>query len=343
MTVEIRVRSVKPLRQTFGHIARRFGDKPATRYQEGTYDLQSEVNHHYKPLWDPEHDIYDRRRTAIAMADWYALKDPRQYYYGSWTIARSRQQEAADRQMEFAQSRDLLRQLPAELQVALQRAILPLRHYEWGANTNLCFVSAYGYGTALTQAASMATMDRLGMAQHVSRIGLLLDGNSGASLAEAKRLWLDDPAWQGLRRQMEAIFVGHDPIETFIAQALVADALVYDLCYRRFEPLWTASQGAGVATLLDFPLRWQEETHRWVDSVVKTMAAESEANRQTLQRWVDGARARWTAALAPLADAVLGDAAGAAALAEANAALGARLAKLGLKTSASNLNQGAAA
>jgi phenol hydroxylase P1 protein len=343
MTVEIRVQSVKPLRQTFGHIARRFGDKPATRYQEGTYDLQSTVNHHYKPLWDPEHDIYDRRRTAIVMADWYALKDPRQYYYGSWTIARSKQQEAADRQMEFAEKRDLLRQLPADLQAALQRAILPLRHYEWGANTNLCFVSAYGYGTALTQAASMATMDRLGMAQHVSRIGLLLDGNSGASLAEAKRLWLDDPAWQGLRRQMEAIFVGRDPIETFVAQALVADALVYDLCYRRFEPLWTASQGAGVATLLDFPLRWQEETNRWVDAVVKTMAAESEANRQTLQGWVDGARARWTAALAPLAAAVLGDAAGAAALAEADAALGTRLTKLGLKASASNLNPGAAA
>ena len=83
MTVEIRVRSVKPLRHTFGHIARRFGDKPATRYQEGTYHLQAEVNFHYKPLWDPARDIYDPRRTAVEMADWYACKDPRQYYYRS--------------------------------------------------------------------------------------------------------------------------------------------------------------------------------------------------------------------------------------------------------------------
>ena len=85
MTVEIRVQSVKPLRHTFGHIARRFGDKPASRDQEGTYDLQSEVNHHYKPLWDPEREIYDTRRTTIVMRDWYALKDPRQHDYGSWT------------------------------------------------------------------------------------------------------------------------------------------------------------------------------------------------------------------------------------------------------------------
>ena len=98
MTVEIRTQAVKPIRQTFAHIARRFGDKPASRYQEATYDLQSEVNHHYKPLWDPERELYDTRRTALVMKDWYALKDPRQYYYGSYTIARSRMQEAADRQ-----------------------------------------------------------------------------------------------------------------------------------------------------------------------------------------------------------------------------------------------------
>ena len=101
MSVDIRVQSVKPLRNTFAHIAARFGDKPASRYQEGTYHLQAETNYHYKPLWDPEGELYDQRRTAIQMKDWYALKDPRQYYYGSYTIARARQQEAADRQMEM--------------------------------------------------------------------------------------------------------------------------------------------------------------------------------------------------------------------------------------------------
>ncbi|MDP1789445.1 MAG: phenol hydroxylase, partial [Methylibium sp.] len=44
MTVEIRTQTVKPVRQTFGHIARRFGDKAASRYQEATYDLQSQTN-----------------------------------------------------------------------------------------------------------------------------------------------------------------------------------------------------------------------------------------------------------------------------------------------------------
>lgn len=339
MTVEIRVRSVKPVRQTFGHIARRFGDKPATRYQEGTYDLQSTVNFHYKPLWDPGHDVYDTRRTAIVMKDWYVLKDPRQYYYGSWTIARSKLQEAADRQLEIAAQRRWLPQMPAELQQALVLALLPLRHYEWGANTNLCFVTAYGYGTALTQATAMATMDRLGMAQHFSRLGLLQDGNTGASLAQAKQHFTAHPAWQGLRREIENLFVLRDPIEVLVAQALVADALVYGLCVRRFEAVWAGPHGDALATLLDFPQRWQDEAQRWVDAVVKVMAAESDANRAQLQAWITHWRAAFNTALAPLAHELLGREAGNAALAEADAALGKRVAALNLATT----EQGAAA
>ncbi|MGT2489882.1 hypothetical protein ACU4GD_03390 [Cupriavidus basilensis] len=33
-----------------------------------------------------------QRRTAIVMKDWYALKDPRQYFYGAYVTARGRQQ-----------------------------------------------------------------------------------------------------------------------------------------------------------------------------------------------------------------------------------------------------------
>jgi phenol hydroxylase P1 protein len=330
MTVDIRVQSVKPLRNTFAHIAARFGDKPASRYQEGTYHLQAETNYHYKPLWDPEGELYDQRRTAIQMADCYALKDPRQYYYGSYTIARARQQEAADRQMEMAEQRGLLSDLPEDVRAQLVRLLLPLRHYEWGANTNMSQVAAYGWGTAITQAAAMAMMDRLGMAQHLSRIGLMLDGNTGNSLAEAKQHWTGDAVWQPLRRETENTFVVRDWFETFVAQALVADGLVYPLMLDRFEKHLSKQHGHGLATVLDFPLRCQEETIRWVDAVVKTAAAESEDNRQRIAGWAQQWAQAYGAALMPLARAAMGEAEGATALAEVQAALQARLAKLKL-------------
>ena len=58
-------------RHTFSHVARFLGgDKPASRYQEATIGLQPEVNFHYRPLWQPEFELYDKRRTTVVMKDW---------------------------------------------------------------------------------------------------------------------------------------------------------------------------------------------------------------------------------------------------------------------------------
>ena len=86
MSIEIKTNSVEPIRQTYGHIARRFGDKPASRYQEASYDLEAKTNFHYRPLWDSKHTLNDPTRTSIRMEDWYAVTDPRQFYYGAYVV-----------------------------------------------------------------------------------------------------------------------------------------------------------------------------------------------------------------------------------------------------------------
>ncbi len=51
MTIQIKTIDLEPKRQTFGHVARRLGgDKTASRYLEGTLDVQATDNFHYKPL-----------------------------------------------------------------------------------------------------------------------------------------------------------------------------------------------------------------------------------------------------------------------------------------------------
>ena len=63
MAIDLRTVSITPLRQTFGHLARRMGaDKPASRYMEATMDLQPVENYHYRPTWEPEFDIFDQTR-----------------------------------------------------------------------------------------------------------------------------------------------------------------------------------------------------------------------------------------------------------------------------------------
>lgn len=333
MSVDIKTAGIAPVRQTFSHVARRLGgDKPASRYQEATFDLQADCNFHYRPLWDPERELYDRRRTAIVMADWYSFKDPRQFYYGAYVLNRARLQETAENNFDFAAKHALLAGLPADMLRRIQAVLLPLRHLEYAANLNNCAISAYGWGSAFTQCTTFAMMDRLGIAQYLSRIGLLIDGNTGTTLKTAKQSWLEDAPWQPLRRLAEDSLVTADWFELFVAQNLVIDGLVYPLVYQRFCAELAKSGGAVLAMLTEFMDTWYGESQRWVDAFVKTAAAESPANRALLTGWSTHWLQRGTEALGPLAQLMELQSGGGAALDQADQALRTRIAKLGLGT-----------
>lgn len=330
MSVEIKTAAIEPVRHTFSHVARRLGaDKPASRYQEATFDMQSDCNFHYRPLWDPEHELYDRRRTAIQMKDWYSFKDPRQFYYGAYVLNRSKLQDTAEKNFEFVEKHGVLAGLPKGLTRRIKAIMLPLRHLEYAANLNNCYISAYGFGAAITNATTFAMMDRLGIAQYLSRIGLLIDGNTGESLKAAKQSWLNDPEWQPLRKFAEDNFVVKDWFELFVVQNLVFDGLLYPMVYGRFGGELSQSGGAAVAMLTEFMDNWFTESVKWVDAFVKTAAAESPENKHLLSAWTREATARATDALAPLAKLMYFEDAQ-PALDEARAALQARVAKIGL-------------
>ena len=330
MQIDIKTSSVEQLRHTFSHVARFLGgDKPASRYQEATIGLQPEVNFHYRPLWQPEFELYDKRRTGVVMKDWYAFKDPRQYYYGTYTIVRSRQQETMEKQLQFVEKYGLLTGLPGEVQSAIAFAMVPLRHVEWAANANNCYITGYGWGTAITQATMFYAMDRLGIAQYLSRIGLILDGNQGDSLLRAKETWLTHPAWQGVRRVTENLMVTEDWFELFVAQNLVFDSLLYPLIYQQFDASIAERHGSGLAMINEFMKTWYDETGRWVDATLKTAAAESPANAALLSGWAKSWRDTITEGLQPLAREIFGADAQRIS-AEVTAALTLRAAKVGV-------------
>ncbi len=329
MTIDLKAREIKPLRQTYDHVARYIGgDKHASRYQEATLGAQPSVNFHYRPTWDPEHEIFDAGRSAVKLADWYVLRDPRQFYYASWTMTRARQQDAMEANYQFVDQRGLVAKMPDAVRGKAVEVLMPLRHVAWGGNMNNCSIAAYGYGTAFTAPAMFHAMDHLGAAQYLTRLGLALD--EPAVLEAGRKAWLDDPRWQVLRRFVEDTLVVQDPFELFVAQNLALDAQLYPLVYGAFVDDHLALQGGtAVAMLTAFMPEWHDESARWVDAVVKTAAAESETNRTLIAGWARAWADRAQAALAPVAELALGSA-GQAALADARANLESRLKKTGL-------------
>lgn len=328
MQIDLRTVSINPLRQTFTHVEELIGPgKSASRYQEATLRVQADANFHYRPTWDPDHQIFDPTRTAISMANWYAFKDPRQFYYGTYTVARARMQETAEADFDFVEQRGLAASFAEEAKQLALDVLLPLRHVAWGGNMNNSSICAYGYGTAITAPCIFQAMDQLGIAQYLTRVGLLL--GSPESLDTAKDAWLDAPEWQGLRRYVEDTFVVKDWFELYVAQNLVLDGLLFPLVYEKFDAALTLKAGPTVSMLVRFPAEWFAETSKWVDATLKTAAAESAENASMLSRWLTAWRDRAVAALAPLASLALGDA-GPSVLADVVSAFNARAAKAGL-------------
>ncbi len=326
MSIEIKTHTVEPIRHTFSHIRRRFGDKPATRYQEASYDIESKINFHYRPMWQPDKLLNDASRTCLKMQDWYAVSDPRQYYYGTYVQTRARMQETTEHEFAFCEKRDLLQRLTAEQRERVLRVLIPLRHAEMAANMNNSGIAADGFASTITQMHIYHAMDRLGIAQYLSRIGLMIDGSTGTSLDAAKQQWLLDPTWQPLRRLVEDSLVVKDWFELTLLQNLVSDGLLFPLIYQKFDEALTAEGAGDVGMLTEFMRNWFAESTRWVDAMVKTVAAESPENRAQIEAWVEYWQGRVVEALAPLAEVSTGQ----AALAEVQQAFAARLKKIGL-------------
>lgn len=329
MSVDIHTREIKPLRNTFAHTAHYVGnDKPASRYQEATLGTQPTANFHYRPTWDPAHEIFDASRSAIRLADWNVLRDPRQYYYATWTMARARQQDAIEASYEFVESRGLVAKMPDAVRAKVCQVLMPLRHVAWGGNMNNSSICAYGYGTPFTAPAMFHAMDQLGTAQFITRMGLALD--EPGVLQAGKNDWLGDARWQGLRRYVEDTLVLQDPFELFIAQNFALDGQLYPLLFGSFVDDHVVPQGGtAVAMLTAFIPEWHSESARWIDAVLKVAAAESADNQRLIAGWVKTWADRAQAALAPVAQLALG-AQDRQALQEARASLDQRGKKAGI-------------
>jgi len=302
MSIDLKLASIAPLRRTFDHIAARLGaDQSPSRYQEAIWGLQPELNFHYRPTWDSACALYDPTRSRIVMADYDELVDPRQYYYGTWTIQRGRQQDAQERNFDLIEKRGLLDHLDAAWRARIEQVVLPLRHVAWAANNNNCAIAAYGYGAPLTAACSLHMMDHLGIAQYISRIGLLLAGNETSALDAARAAWIDDPIWQPLRALVETSMVQRDWGELFVVQNFVIDSCIHGLFFERFAQTLAANGGAVFAMLTEFIVDWHVESARWVDAVLSRLAAESAHNRVLLEAWVTSWLPPLRSALEPLA------------------------------------------
>ncbi|WP_396905665.1 phenol 2-monooxygenase [Mycolicibacterium phlei] len=306
MQFELRQQVIEPARQAFTPLTKRYGDRPATRYEEGSIGIQSTEHFHYRPLWDPQHDIYDADYSALKLSDPDAFTDPRQLYYTPYVVARAGLHEAFGRNLTYVVDRGLLARMPQDWQDVVTRTVLPLRYYESGAELLSVEGGRYAYGTTVEQVFTFASFDRIGNAQILSRIGIALGENTDAVLATTKPAWMDAPHLQGLRRLVEELLVEPDWALANIGLDL-SDRLIFPLLTAHLDEA-ALLNGAGAYSLLIQQLGvWWTDQRKWFDALIKAWVTDPEhgaANVDALQGAVTRYLPQVTAAVVDLAQEI---------------------------------------
>jgi phenol hydroxylase P1 protein len=291
MGYELRTHVIDPERNTFSYLVERFGDRPATRYQEASFNIQPMENFHYRPTWDPDHELYDPNYSALKLTDPYSYTDPRQYYYTPYVANAADRHDSFGKTLKYIEDRRLLDKLPDGWQIALTGFVLPLRHYESGAQLISLNASRFAWGTTVEQPIGFASFDRIGNAQQLSLIGLAMAGGAGDTLTEAKKNWLYARPLQGLRRLLEELLIERDWAAGLIGLDL-ADEQLYPMLYQHLDGRALARGATAYSLLAQHFNDWYVNHRKWMTALLKAWANDSEhgqSNRKVMSDLV----ARW--------------------------------------------------
>jgi phenol/toluene 2-monooxygenase (NADH) P1/A1 len=300
---ELRYQVIEPKRNSYQNVIDRLGTGPATRYQEATLDVEPRENFHYRPTWIADRELYDPRYTALRLADPYTFADPRNFYYTPYVTSRAALHEEFGKTLGYLEDRDLLAKLPEAWRGVLASVVIPLRHYESGAQLVSVAGARFAYGTSLEQCCTFAAFDRIGNAQMLSRVGIALGRGTGDVLTTAKQEWVDGAHLQPLRQLIEQIMVVDDWAEGLLAVDHL-DALLYPLIYSGLDERALLG-GAGAYSLFAQHLtRWFADQRKWLDALIACWRDDPEhgpANAEHLDRIAQTWQPRATAAAGALA------------------------------------------
>jgi phenol/toluene 2-monooxygenase (NADH) P1/A1 len=264
---ELRYQVIEAKRQSYQNVIDRLGDQPASRYLEATLDVEPRENFHYRPTWAQDRELYDERYSVLRLTDPYSFTDPRQYYYTPYVTNRAALHDEFGKTLSYLEERELLARMPEAWRGIVGSVVVPLRHYESGAQLISVAGARFAYGTSLEQCCTFAAFDRIGNAQMLSRVGIALGAGTADVLTTAKQEWLDSDHLQPLRRLVEEIMIVDDWAEGLLAVDLI-DSLLYPLVYSGLDER-ALLEGAGAYSLFaQYLSTWFKDQRKWLDALL---------------------------------------------------------------------------
>lgn len=207
--------------------------KRATLYEDVTVDVQPDPTRHLLQGWIMSFadgtPSYSEKATAVRSSDWHVFRAPDQEWSRTHYQRQSHIENTIKMVVDNARSDGAPGRFDPGWVGVLQNHFGALKHAEFGLGVALMKAQRDGMtqminNTILTNASYKLRLSQ-DITLYLGDIGLdiALDGEAG------KRMWLNDPAWQGVRKVIEAILAAGDHIEIYFAVNVVFEALVGEL------------------------------------------------------------------------------------------------------------------
>lgn len=265
----------------------------STEYEDHSVHYQQSPLHFAVQGWpirfDDGRDPFIAASTQARASDWYAFRDPDALVSRRYFAELAADESSLERALRAALPGErLAAAAPAWVARGLAADLAAYPFYQHGLFIALCYAEREALADTITFATVFTAADRLRALQAVVRYSFELQQLPGYE-DRGRTTWLEDPAWQGVRRAVEHLLVSRDWVEVLIAGLWVLDVIVGDvLRLGLFEAAAAACGDSVTPRVLSAGLADVARARRWVGALVHLLvndAVHGAHNRELLARW----------------------------------------------------------
>jgi propane 2-monooxygenase small subunit len=213
----------------------------ASKYEDVTVDVQPDPERYLSQGWvygwANGDQGYDPKWTRMKSSNWHAFRDPNEEWERTYYINNSNSVRQIRQSIEDAKSEEVFQDWDKSWLPILAKHMCAWSHADHGLGMYV-FMPAQrvAMSNMHNNAISINCMHKLRTAQDILLYGMEIEEQfPGEFDGEAHmETWMNDPAWQGVRENVERLMNAKDWGETVFASNVVFEPLVGELFRSRF-------------------------------------------------------------------------------------------------------------
>lgn len=273
----------------------------ASKYEDVTVDVQPDPEKYLTQGWIlgwANGDIgYDPNWTQVKSSDWHRFRDPNEEWEQTVYINNSNSVRQVTHNIENAKSENLFQDWKESWLDILARHLTTWAHADQGLGMYV-FMPAQraAMSNMHNNAIAVNCMHKLRTAQDIMLYNLELSEQFPDTFDSTahKDVWMEDPAWQGVRENVERIMNAKDWAETTFAANIVFEPLVGELFRSQFAMRFAPAHGDSLtASIIGVSEReFNDRDLAYTKDMMRDMLEDEvhgEDNKQLMQEWLE----RW--------------------------------------------------